>query len=31
MENEVTTVEINDCYFVDIGAVEQALSDGNRF
>ena len=30
METEVTTVENNDCNFVDIGGIEQPLSDGNR-
>ena len=30
MENEETTVENNDCYFVDNGGVEQSLFDGNR-
>ena len=31
MENEDTTVENNDCDIVDIGGVEQPLSDGNRY
>ena len=30
METEVTTVENNDCNFVDIGGIKQPLSDGNR-
>ena len=30
MKHEETTVENNDCDFVDIGGVKQSLSDGNR-
>ena len=30
MENDETTVENNDCDFVDIGGAEQSLSHENR-